>query len=226
MKKATRWWIILLLTAALFAGMALVPAEKSDEKSEKSGEPDIWGWNGQILSQPDEVIRFHVIAASDEAGAQDLKLKVRDAVLDYLEPKIKGIQDRDEAARVIERHLDQIRSVAERTIAAEGYAEPVRVCWGVSLFPVKAYGPLIFPAGSYQALKIVIGEGGGKNWWCVVFPPLCYVDLTRSAQVLSGEDDKHTSVQHESCRLTTKAGEVVNKTKAHSLLSWIWTRRS
>lgn len=115
------------------------------------------------------LIRLHVVAASDEAAEQELKLRVRDSVLAYLEPRLQGAQSAAEAAERIEDELDGIRAAAEA--AAEG--REVAVTLGREYYPTRDYGSFALPAGRYESLRVVLGEGEGHNWWCVVFPTLC-----------------------------------------------------
>lgn len=144
------------------------------------------------------MVRFHVVAKSDQSADQELKLKVRDAVLDYLRPNLEGVQDQQEAAVIIQDKLPQIEEVAVQTLRINGCSDQVQVYYGDYDFPVRVYGPLTFPEGRYQSLRIVLGEGEGKNWWCCLFPPLCFVDITNSAQQLQ-EDKKPDS---DVCQLT------------------------
>ena len=124
------------------------------------------------------VIRLHVIANSDSDSDQALKLKVRDRII----KETQGIFDSQStiyAAREdIERNLDTIMKIAQDEIAKNGCDYPVKVSLGMSDFPTKEYGELVLPAGSYEALRVEIGSAQGKNWWCVLFPPLCFVDET------------------------------------------------
>lgn len=122
------------------------------------------------------VIRLHVIANSDSDADQCLKLKVRDAVLSETEELFAESPDKGDARRRICESIDEIERIARETVREYGYDYPVAVTLSNSDFPTKAYGNVTLPAGTYEALKIVIGEGEGKNWWCVLFPPLCFVD--------------------------------------------------
>ncbi len=179
--------VALLLGVALFAGMALVSAPASQPPTAAPAvSPDMLRHNGDTIGLG-RIIRFRVIAASDSASDQAVKLRVRDAVLAYLRSELQGAASERVAAAAISGRVPGIRQVAQQTVQAAGSDKPVQVFYGVTAFPVKKYGDVIFPAGNYQALKIVIGPGQGKNWWCVLFPPLCYVDLTQAAQDLSGD---------------------------------------
>ena len=115
------------------------------------------------------LIRLHVLAVDDSAEEQALKLRVRDAVLDYLKPKLEDVQDRDEARALLAGELEGVRAAAES--AAEGRA--VSVTLGRERYPLRQYEGFRLPAGEYESLRVVLGEGEGRNWWCIVFPPLC-----------------------------------------------------
>lgn len=121
-----------------------------------------------------KVIRFHVRANSDREEDQELKLKVRDAVGSYMQPILSGISDIEASRQAVRERLPQIAQTAEEVVAREGYAYDVSASLTVTDFPEKTYGNYTFPAGRYEALEVVIGEGGGHNWWCVMYPNLCF----------------------------------------------------
>ncbi|MBE5812194.1 MAG: stage II sporulation protein R [Clostridiales bacterium] len=122
-----------------------------------------------------KVIRFHVIANSDSAFDQSLKLKVRDKTVEYLTPLLANSKNINESREIINRNINNIQNIATETLAAfSDYTATVELT--NSKFPTKNYGDYSFPAGDYEALKITIGEGNGQNWWCVMFPPLCFTD--------------------------------------------------
>lgn len=121
-----------------------------------------------------KVIRFHVLANSDTQTDQELKLKVRDAIGSYMQPRLSGISDIDKSRRVIQKNLPQITETAEKIIAREGYTYDVKASLKVTDFPQKTYGDYTFPEGRYEALEVVIGNGRGHNWWCVMYPNLCF----------------------------------------------------
>ena len=131
-------------------------------------------WLGQEQRElADSVIRFHVIANSDSQEDQALKLRVRDEVLAQAESFYPEHATLSEARTALEEHLDDLAQVGQAVVEAAGYRYPVTAqltnCW----FPTKEYEGFALPAGNYNALRIVIGEGKGQNWWCVAFPPLC-----------------------------------------------------
>ena len=115
------------------------------------------------------LVRLHVIAASDETAEQELKLRVRDNVLEYLTPVLDKAESPEEAQRIINGELTSIKAAAEA--CAEGRS--VSVTLGQEYYPTREYEGFTLPAGQYQSLRIILGEGKGHNWWCVVFPPLC-----------------------------------------------------
>lgn len=124
------------------------------------------------------LIRFHVIANSDSQDDQKLKLKVRDAVILAMNSKFEGIKDIKESEKVIKENLGEIQKIAQDAVYKNGKKYAVKAVYGRFAFPTKYYGTIALPAGNYNALRIVIGNGGGKNWWCVMFPPLCFIDIT------------------------------------------------
>ena len=131
-------------------------------------------WLGQEQRElADSVIRFHVIANSDSQEDQDLKLRVRDEVLAKAEALYPEDATLSQARAALEEHLDDLPQAGQAAVDEAGYSYPVTAqltnCW----FPTKEYEGFALPAGNYNALRIVIGEGEGQNWWCVAFPPLC-----------------------------------------------------
>ena len=120
-----------------------------------------------------DVLRLHVLANSDSEEDQALKLKVRDAVLEEADLLLDGVSDRAEAEEILSGQLYELALAGAETVAAEGYAYSVTVSLEEMWFPTREYADFALPAGDYTALRVVIGEGGGQNWWCVVFPPLC-----------------------------------------------------
>ncbi|APC38758.1 stage II sporulation protein R [Clostridium estertheticum] len=126
-----------------------------------------------------KLIRFHVIANSDDKIDQNLKLKVRDSVLKYISPKIVDCKNIKESRKIINNENKNIKKIAERIIKENGFKYSVVTSLSEEYFPVKTYGNITLPQGKYEAYRIIIGTGKGKNWWCVMFPPLCFVDITK-----------------------------------------------
>ena len=115
----------------------------------------------------------HVLANSDREYDQELKLKVRDAVLEYLRPGMEKCESREEAEEYLAAHIYGINSTAERVINEEGYEYDVKTELSKEHYPVRYYANAAFPEGVYQSLRVTIGKGEGHNWWCVMYPPLC-----------------------------------------------------
>ena len=124
----------------------------------------------------EKIIRFHVIANSDTKADQNLKLAVRDAVGIKMSGLLKDAADRSRSEAVIRKNMEDMKQTAEKVIAERGYDYDVDICLTDTDFPVKTYGAYTFPKGTYRALKVVIGDGAGANWWCVMYPSLCLVD--------------------------------------------------
>ncbi len=124
------------------------------------------------------VFRLHVLANSDSKEDQDLKYKVRDSLLNYMNSICNNCSNKEEAISLVEKNKDTFKQIALDTIHNEGYNYDVNINIGNFDFPTKTYGDISLPAGSYDALRVEIGEAKGQNWWCVMFPPLCFVDVS------------------------------------------------
>lgn len=133
------------------------------------------------INVSDSVLRLHVLANSDRAEDQELKLKVRDAVLEEAKAILPESASVQEAERVLGANLERLAAAGAAIVAREGYDYPVFAGLEDTWFPTKEYEDFALPAGEYRALRIVIGEGDGRNWWCVVFPPLCLASVAETA---------------------------------------------
>lgn len=127
----------------------------------------------------EKLIRFHVIANSDSKEDQELKLKVRDKVIEYIYPKLKESKSIEESRQILKENDKAIKEIAIKEIKANKYNYEVDTTLSYEKFPVKTYGNITLPQGNYEAYRIIIGNGEGQNWWCVMFPPLCFVDITK-----------------------------------------------
>lgn len=121
----------------------------------------------------DTVVRLHVLANSDSEQDQALKLQVRDEVLRITGPMLKGCDSRERAEEILREGLAEIEQVAKEAVRARGCDYPVSVRLGQEEYPTRSYESCCFPSGTYLSLQVCIGEAEGKNWWCVLFPPLC-----------------------------------------------------
>lgn len=148
----------------------------------------------------DKVVRLHVLANSDFEEDQALKLQVRDVVLERATAILEQSADRREAESRLRGELLELERVAAEEIAAEGYDYPVTVNLENADFPTKEYDGFTLPAGEYLALRVIIGEGKGRNWWCVVFPPLCTsasADLPASALAAGFSEEEVSLITEE-----------------------------
>ncbi len=121
----------------------------------------------------EQVLRFHVRANSDSAEDQREKLMVRDAVIDYVSPYMEQAETKEEAAEILKEKKEEIRRIAAGVLERQGNPRKVEVSFTTESFPEREYGGYTFPAGIYDAVRVDLGEAGGHNWWCVMFPDLC-----------------------------------------------------
>lgn len=164
-------------------------------------------------SYKEKLIRFHVIANSDEDEDQELKLKVRDEIISYLQPKLEKSKSIEESEEIITSEYDNLYEISRETIVENGYDYDVSVDIQYSNFPTKQYSNVILPAGEYKALKVIIGEGDGKNWWCVMFPPLCFVDEENGVIDKSTDEKLQSLLSEDEYELITTNKEEENAVK-------------
>ncbi|WP_037464315.1 stage II sporulation protein R [Shimazuella kribbensis] len=130
-----------------------------------------------IPSIPNEAVRLRILANSDSAQDQWLKRQVRNEIVNEMKLWVHKPKSIVEARQMIQKHLPAFQQLAKETINKHGYTYPVKVAFGQVPFPTKLYGDQVYAAGDYEALLVTIGSGEGDNWWCVLFPPLCFVDM-------------------------------------------------
>lgn len=200
-----QWFVITILGILLFTGSYFYTEEPSSDIQAH-------------ISQ--EIIRFHCIANSDLETDQNIKLKVKDAVVASLRDELKDAKTIEEARTVIQNNLPSIEKTANQVLFNSGYNYTASASLERCDFPIKQYGDLTFPAGNYEALRIQLGEAEGKNWWCVMFPSLCYVDETYDV-ITEENKEKFQEVltKEEYKSLTTDgSGQVFHKS---ALVSWL-----
>lgn len=129
------------------------------------------------------LIRFHVIANSDSINDQALKRRIRDMVVQYMTPKFELAQNVDDARDIALNHLTDMEQLAQKEIERWGEGYKAKAVLGRFTFPEKTYGKITLPEGEYEAVRIILGEGAGANWWCVLFPPLCFVTGSKEMPV-------------------------------------------
>ena len=166
---------------------------------------------GDLSEIKGKVIRLHVLANSDSLQDQELKNKVRNKIISIFNEEFEGISHKPDSSNLIVEKLSQIRDEAEKIIKEEGYDYDVDVYYGNYKFPRKAYEEIVLPEGYYDALKIEIGRAEGSNWWCVMFPPMCFVDFGKDqdspALSLASEDKlKEVLSQEEIEMIKAKRG--------------------
>lgn len=162
-----------------------------------------------------KVIRFHVIANSDLPEDQNLKLKVRDEVLDYIYPKLKESKDINQSRNILKDNSENVKKLSQKVVYDNGYKYNVDVKLIVDNFPIKSYGNITLPQGQYEAYKIIIGDGKGQNWWCVMFPPLCFIDITKGEVNVKETDEIMKEILDENAsnkiELKFKGLEIIKK---------------
>ena len=179
--------------------------------------------NAVIEDISQNVLRLHVIANSNSEEDQKLKYIVRDNVLNYMNEISFNCSTKDDAIYVLNEHLDEFYDIDKNTIEENGFTYDVTVSIDNCAFPTKTYGDISLPAGYYDALKIEIGSASGQNWWCVMSPPLCFVDVSSGIvdedskklmqDNLSEEDYKIVSSSSTDIKIKFKIIEWINNTK-------------
>ena len=165
------------------------------------------------------IIRFHVRAESDSKEDQWLKLQVKEAVLAYISPVLSKSQSVDESRQLLYNESGNIRNVAAATLRSLGDESDVNVYFENCYFPMKIYGDMTFPPGEYEAFRVDIGEAQGKNWWCVLYPPLCFVDAVygevpeESKEELKGvlTEEEYSMVSGENVKFRFKYLKIFNR---------------
>ena len=171
----------------------------------------LWA-QGRQNSLSEKLVRFHVIAVSDDEYEQQLKLRVRDAVLEYISPKLEEAESSTQAREILAAELDNIREAAQTVSEGRG----VTVTLTRENYPTQSYEGFTLPAGEYESLRVILGEGQGHNWWCIVFPPVCLsAAQADTVEQQLGEEDFRLISEEEGYELRFKAlelwGELVEK---------------
>lgn len=153
--------------------------------------------------------RLHILANSDSDEDQALKLKVRDSIIEYMNSISYSNLSKSEAIELTKNHLSDFQKIAEKVIKDEGFNYSVNLEIGNFYFPTKHYGNISLPAGYYDGLKIEIGEAKGQNWWCSLFPPLCFVDISSGVIDENSEEALKESLSDEEFAIITDNSETV-----------------
>lgn len=178
MKKHTA--IIVIISMILFITLMQVQQNLSKASADK----------GAI---PKDAIRLRILANSNSAADQMVKREIRDAVNSDIEGWVHDLKTSKQAKKVIDSHIGEIRQTVREKLQAMHLRESFTVKLGEADFPTKMYGGYIYPAGKYQALVITLGSGQGANWWCVLFPPLCFLDFEHGDAVKTKDNQEQTT---------------------------------
>lgn len=147
---------------------------------------------------PDEAIRLRILADSNNGEDQRIKRKVRDQVNGEITKWVQDLTSVEAARQLIESRLPELEDIVQETLEAEGKRYSYTVAYGENVqFPTKLYGSYIYPAGEYEAVLITLGEGDGDNWWCVLFPPLCFLDFSNGTSVAEAEEEPSEKVEED-----------------------------
>lgn len=172
-----RGTILGILLGVLGGTILAVWDVSNDAKDRKSNQEEL----------SEHVIRFHVRANSDEEEDQRLKEEVKSNLVEYISPVLEQCSSREEAQIALEEEMEELENIALTTIYDAGYDYPVSIYFSTEDFPVKEYGDILVSGGEYEALRVDIGEAAGQNWWCLIYPPLCFID---GSTVIVDEDGK------------------------------------
>ncbi len=171
-----------------------------------------------------EILRFHVIANSDSNEDQALKLKVKDAVTQALKPKLEDANDIADARNMVAEELGNLEELSNNIIKENGFTYTASASIEKGYFPLKVYGDLTLPPGEYEAVRIELGSASGKNWWCIMFPPLCFVDTTYNVIPESSKEELKyvlTEEEYDSLFSEKKDKEKVKVKVSFKLFSWL-----
>lgn len=190
--KAVALVLIVILCGAAFTRVMQVEAKANAVQEKLSGE----------------VFRFHVIANSDSEEDQELKMKVKEAVVAYMRETLSGAENAAEAKAWAIRHKEELVRVSEEVLRAEGCSDKVTAEVVRCEFPDKTYGDITFPAGWYDALRIKIGKAQGHNWWCVLYPNLCFMDSVHAIGPKEGKEELRSMLTDEEYAMIVKGTPV------------------
>lgn len=188
--------ILGICTAFLFTQAVLTRTELVEAKSRQIQQ-----------NLAEEVFRFHVLADSDDAYDQEVKLKVRDAVLTYMKESMPGNPQADETKQWARSHLEELAGEADKVLEKEGVSYRAKASVVTDYFPEKKYGDVTFPEGEYEALRIELGSGGGHNWWCVLYPNLCFMDTTCAVVSEEGKEELKGVLDDEEYEMVTASSD-------------------
>lgn len=190
MKQITRYIITgIIVTMLLLTGMG---CKKQYQLQQQLAE---------------KVLRFHVLANSDSIDDQNLKLAVRDAVGGFMQEKTRNLESKTACENMVIEQISEIEDVAEQVIKEAGYSYEVHAELKKCKFPIKTYGDYTFPAGNYDALKVTIGKGRGQNWWCVMYPNMCFENSMYEVVNEESEENLRAVLDEEEYQAVLNSGK-------------------
>ena len=157
--------------------------------------------NNVVSDLSNSLFRLHVIANSNSKEDQNLKYLVRDELISYMNTLCSNVSSKEQAIAIANEHLDDFQKVANEVISKNGFNYSAKVQIGNFAFPTKTYGDISLPAGYYDALKVELGKAEGKNWWCVMFPSLCFVDINNGIVPEESKEELQSSLLEEDYNL-------------------------
>lgn len=210
LKKKRKYIYYYIITGILFIGAVLYDIGNSN--SAKSLQEGI----------SESLIRFHVIANSDLPEDQELKLKVKNAILEEMGTMLDNSSSLNETRTILMENKKRIEEIGRKIILENNKDYEIKANLGTEKFPLKTYGDVVLPPGEYEALVVRIGEAQGKNWWCVLFPPLCFVDATHGVVDDKGKEElKNVLNEDEYNAIVMNKDENVKVKVRFKLLDWI-----
>ncbi|MGM0837139.1 MAG: stage II sporulation protein R [Bacillota bacterium] len=168
--------------------------------------------NGAMVI-PDEAIRLRILANSDSDEDQELKRKIRDRVNEEITVWVEGLTSMENAREVIRGNIPEIEKIVEEVMVEEGIVQEYNVDFGRVDFPTKMYGKFIYPAGDYEAILITLGKGTGANWWCVLFPPLCFLDFSNGEATATPFEEEEAGAAPKESKSKKSASILENDTE-------------
>lgn len=204
--------MIVIGVVAVMVGMVFTYGQANREQEENMQE-----------NIAEKVLRFHVLANSDSEEDQNLKLKVKDEVVEYLDRYLaEDSLSLEQTKEIIEEQKSQVIALAEHVIRENGYDYTVTADIEHTYFPVKAYGDVTLPAGEYEAFRIQIGNAQGKNWWCILYPPLCFVDASYGYVPDESKQTLKNVLDEDSYNVVTNGGNVTGQVEVRlKVVDWI-----
>ncbi|RFA36725.1 stage II sporulation protein R [Virgibacillus dokdonensis] len=185
---------LVFFVVILFIGLLIIPGQVI---SQKSGETAVKNQDEyQVI--PDEAIRLRILANSDSEADQELKRSIRDQVNKEITKWVEDITDIEQARSLIEKRIPELNQIVGFVLKEADVKQSYEVSYDKNVsFPTKIYGEFLYPAGEYEAVLITIGEGKGDNWWCVLFPPLCFLDFSNGTSAVSAETTEDKEEEKE-----------------------------